>query len=220
MAIIELTHSYQTYGEVCTNRYHYVTASYGTLFPTLCEELVDAWVSSYLPAVLSFLASNVPQPLGHDIVARSIYDPTDFAEALAVGGVGARPGTSNPSNWAVSCRSPRLLSGANRAQKRYSGISETDVSGNTPVGSWLSAINAWFDFLTTPFALTDGTNTDTLDFVMLRYEFIPETPTVKAHYAPYGTEAEQRSANRTLVVPSMDFYRYSSQRSRMPGVGT
>jgi len=221
MAIFELIHTYVVHGQNCSNRYHFASDVFGTPFTGAAQELADAWIASWQTILDNFLANGGGVGTNNaSVVVRSLYDPTDFGEKLNQTITPNRSGQSNPSNWVVSARSPRLLTGSNRAYKRYSGISETDVTGNAPVAGWVSLFQTWLNFLTIPAIVTDGTNTMNIDYVLLRLEKGINPTSGKVEYKPYGTEVEQRSANRTLIVPSMQYYQLTSQRTRLPGYGS
>lgn len=218
MAIYELVHRYTVYGEANLNRYHFVTPANGVPYVGAAQELAIEWRDFYSIQLDNMLAGGGGVSTTQDIIVTNMYDPTDFGELLGVPFAPLRSGAANPSNWCASIRSPRLQTGWNRGYKRYSGISETDVSGNVPASTWVTVLNGWLTLLCTAHTVTRPPNPDfEVSYRVLRFVPVTDPATGKVHYVKQSTESLQRVAS--LPVPSMQFYRYASQASRLPGRG-
>lgn len=217
MAIYEVLMRGTIYGQQWINRFHYVTPSTGSPSGYGASDILEAFHEGITPSIVALAATHA-QWRYQDLIATSLYDPTDFAEHLGKNIAGtAGANEPMPPFVALAFRTPRLRVGQNRGYKRFCGVREVAITGglwtgegNTPETNMINALGAGL-------GVPEG---DPIEYaapaiLFLNYEGLTEKGRRK--YGFYPTETQQRA--NMVTYPSWDFYRVTSQRSRMSGVG-
>lgn len=211
MAIYELAVKGDLWGQEIVNRFHYQSGTTGDL-PGGAQDLVDVFLTDIMPAIRGIYCDGPNTLMTRGVTARSIYDPTDFGENLTLALPGLRnvAGDPVPPFVALSFRSPRYKTGRNRANKRFAGVGETEITGNVYFDG------AWSEALETALVASIVGPVTGATFLPQLY-FLQKTAGQPDVYAMYPTEPEQR-LNRALLT-QMDVYRLTTQRSRITGHG-
>lgn len=216
MAFYSLVFTGTVYGQQCQNQYNYMSESIGGVSggATELRGLFGSEVTPYLRAAWRGDASQFTLDTVYIV---DVYDATDFIEyTYPVGWTGLRTlsGPAVPPFVAYSYRTVRWSVGRNRGYKRYAGICEDDVSGNTydPGGTIVTDIElALADVLVGALATYSPT-------IAGKEKYIPdpEEP-LKYAYKYWDSESVQRSKS-SGVIPWLG-YRLTTQRSRIAGQG-
>lgn len=217
MAILELVQEVTVRGQITLNRFHLQTPDVGTPYAGFAEAVRLDWFTNLQAHWRNLLSADTGTAELTGITVRSLYDETDFAEsshALP----GTRTGQCLPPNWVAAVRSPRMRTGWNRAYKRISGMSESDVTGNEPVQAWLTNLGNFVNALLPGRTIVTAGQTDVLiRYVMLRLDKEYNAQEQRWEYFPFASETTQRQ--NSVVVPALAFYRFTGQRSRLPEQG-
>ncbi len=193
----------QTYfSQQCVNRWNYsmvgtpsgVTGSFAlinALGAILEGDPLDLPVDGFM-AVLQALQNS--QVVYVDIMARAIYDPTDFYTYTwttpIVGGVTG--GGTSPTQ-AFGFRTNRLNQDVRRGQKRFVGVSiSDDTNGGLFTGTTITRMNALADSMSAVLEYTAGGNSLQFNPSVFQKEKITDTDG-KVTYKYFTSEATQEA---------------------------
>lgn len=213
MAIFELVTEGKCFGQDMVNRYYYSNGTPGPLVGG-AENLSNSFLVNVLAAIRAGQFNSLSVVSWDTIRVRDLYDPTEFYEETSLDLTGSHTSIAQPMPpfVAVSFKSPRYKVGRNRAYKRFAGIPEDTITGET----WTDVANASAigTALSTP--ITGGAPLATFTPRLLFLDKVIEEG--KIFYRPYTTEASQRANWAEITI--MTFDRVTTQRTRISGHGT
>lgn len=201
MAVIEVILNQEFYGQLCVNRFHYVSqgtpaavtnayAAIAAMGFLQTEIITGNFKSDTLAAALQNLQSTALRYVS--VFARDLYSVSDFYEvpySIAVNGT--EPGEAMSPAVAFGFSSSRVRTDIRRGMKRFAGVSEGMVTTGgiirSDVVGELTAVSAKLSA-----ALTYDDEGNTLTFVPAILgveEYV--TPSGNRAYRPYATEAAQ-----------------------------
>jgi len=131
--LYQITHKYEAFGTSMHNVYHAERAN-----PTeFAQEINDAFANSILPIIRLLQTTafnNVEQ------VCFNLGDPTDFhTQTLAAAGLRAI-GNDEPSFVSGGVRFPTLNRAVHSGQKRFAGLTETDIGAGVLVAGAITLL--------------------------------------------------------------------------------
>lgn len=209
--LYELVMKYTLYGQECNNRFYYSSPNTGDL-PGGAADLTGGFVGGTLVTALVAFWTSANSVVVHTVSTRALYDPTDFFEIASLALTGSnQAGEAMGSAYALGFRSDRFQVGRNRGYKRFSGMGETDVIGNT------------FQDPITSGAVADALN-DLITGTTLGELYGPRVLLLDRSAAPvytlFPTETEQRLNMSAFGLVWLANTIVTTQRSRLPGHGT
>lgn len=216
MAFYSLVHTGITYNQQWQNQYNFGSSAVGPVTGG-AEDLVGQFLAEIAPELSALQRLSAAQFTYSTVYAVDVYDDTDFFEYVyPPNSTGSRGGSGAAMSpfLSYSFRTERWQVGRNRGYKRYAGICEDDITGNTydPGGTLIADLatalsTSMVGGLDVYFPTIAGKEVYVPD---------PEFPLKKA-YRYYPTESEQRSESSGVV--SWLGYRLTTQRSRIEGQG-
>lgn len=216
MAFYSLVNTGLIYGQQWQNQYNYQSESIGGVAGG-AQELVNMWNAALMQTLRAIWRGDETEFTITALYGVDIYDDTDFHERIMVPdltGLRALSGPAVSPFVAFAFRSARWRVKRNRGYKRYAGICEDDVQGNSydPGGSLVADIETGLD---DPIVGGLATYSPT---VAGKEAYVPDPlkPDVKA-YRYYQTEATQRANSSGPIIWSG--HRLTTQRSRIEGQG-
>lgn len=215
MPFLELVIKTEVYGQECNNVFHYSPDFTGSI-PESALGLLNAFVANISTAIGNIMSIDAKLKA---YSVRDVYDPSDFAEVLFVPtqAFGSRAGQAMPPFVAAAFRGVRHGVGFNRWYKRFAGISETDVTGST----WALALTqgeVLADAMGASMSIASSQGNYTVFPRLVRKQKYT-TPNGNVGYRYYPTEAQQAANAFKLAPEELDFYRLTTQRSRLQGLG-
>ena len=216
MAFYEVLFRQTCWGQQCVNIFNFYSSAPGDI-PGGAADVIEVFRTDVAGYVRQMLRLDPAEYTADSIYGWAVNDPTDFAEYLyapnSTGYIQAA-GQAAPPFMSFSFRTDRWRTGRNRGAKRFAGICEGNMAGNTfnPGGTILADLK---DALEQTLV---GVITAYYPTVAGKLKYVPDPlkPTVYA-YKYYPTEAEQRAESALNVT--WNPYELTTQRSRKAGYG-
>jgi hypothetical protein len=227
MALYELILLQSQNGKSIVNRFHYHrSGSIGSIIPSLGLIFAFGYTqtagnqgigeSSLWQQIQALQATAVQYQA---LLARNLYDPTDFYELPITATLTGASGASEAMSPAIcyKFRTNRVRTDIDRGKKAIAGVSEGNVlaNGTLPTtGSMQNALEAVADMLGQNLSYVDEGVTLTFSPVILGSERVePVPPATNVVYRRYATEALQE--DHMAVGCSWEWYPHvRTQRSR------
>lgn len=228
MAILEATLSATFLGQLCVNRWHYissgdagpVTPAFGLLSAMGFVPPTSAPWQFTSPSLAKSLQSIVSASFVFEaIYVRNLYVPTDFIEtAFNSATVGEYAGETSPPFLAYGFQSNRTRTDIRRGSKRFSGVTETALAEGGVIGAAkMGQLEDLAVRMGAVLSYTSGGASLSFTPAVLSYQEYT-TPRGRRAYKKYASEAAQLDHAATGISWAPE-PRIRSQVSRQVGRG-